>query len=38
MAVTSTGNLNVSELDFHQIKTNLKDFLKGQSEFEDYNF
>jgi hypothetical protein len=38
MAVTSTGNLNVSELDFHQIKTNLKDFLKGQTEFDDYNF
>jgi hypothetical protein len=34
----TTGNLNVSELDFHQIKTNLKDFLKGQSEFDDYNF
>ena len=36
MAVTS--NLNVSELDFHKIKANLKDFLKSQSEFDDYNF
>ena len=32
------SNLNVSELDFKSIKNNLKDFLKGQSEFTDYNF
>jgi hypothetical protein len=31
-------NLNVSELDFHDIKNNLKDFLKSQDEFVDYNF
>ena len=30
--------LNVSELDFDQIKTNLKNFLKQQSEFQDYDF
>ena len=31
-------NLNVTELDFKQIKTNLKNFLKQQNEFNDYDF
>jgi len=31
-------NINISELDFDTIKTNLKRFLKDQSEFSDYNF
>lgn len=30
--------LNVSSLDFDTIKTNLKNFLKQQSEFQDYDF
>ena len=30
--------LNVTELDFDDIKNNLKIFLKGQTEFVDYNF
>lgn len=30
--------LNVSELDFDLIKSNLRDFLRQQSEFEDYDF
>jgi len=30
--------LNVSELDFDQIKSNLKTFLQSQTEFQDYNF
>jgi hypothetical protein len=30
--------LNVNELDFFLIKDNIKTFLKGQSEFTDYNF
>jgi len=32
------SNLNVSELDFDQIKTNLKNFMKSQSQFQDYDF
>jgi hypothetical protein len=32
------AKLKVSELDFEAIKTNLKTFLKSQSEFTDYNF
>lgn len=30
--------LNVTELDFDQIKTNLRTFLKQQTEFQDYDF
>ncbi len=30
--------LNVTELDFDDIKENLKVFLKGQTEFKDYDF
>tara|TARA_B100000927_G_scaffold67159_1_gene52971 strand:- start:5812 stop:8001 length:2190 start_codon:yes stop_codon:yes gene_type:complete len=32
------AQLNVTELDFDEIKANLKDFLNGQSEFSDYDF
>jgi hypothetical protein len=30
--------LNVTELDFDSIKSNLKNFLKQQTEFQDYDF
>ena len=30
--------LNVTELDFDSIKSNLKNFLRQQSEFQDYDF
>ena len=32
------SNLNVTELDFDQIKQNLKNYLKQQTEFNDYDF
>ena len=32
------SNLNVTELDFADIKQNLKNFLKQQNEFNDYDF
>lgn len=32
------AQLNLTELDFEDIKTNLKAYLKSQSEFSDYNF
>ena len=32
------ANLRISELDFDQIKSNLKTFLQAQSEFSDYDF
>lgn len=31
-------NLNVSELDFDEIKSSVKTFLSGQADFTDYNF
>ena len=31
-------NLNVTELDFDKIKDNLKNYLKQQNEFNDYDF
>ena len=30
--------LQVTELDFDDIKTNLKTYMKNQTEFSDYNF
>jgi len=30
--------INVTDLDFDNIKSNLKTFLQGQSEFQDYDF
>ena len=32
------AQLNVTELDFEEIKANLKNYLKAQTEFSDYNF
>jgi hypothetical protein len=37
MALTN-NRINVAELDFDQIKENLKNFLRGQDEFKDYDF
>ena len=36
--MANNKKINVTELDFDNIKQNLKDFLSGQSEFQDYNF
>ena len=35
---TNNKRLSVTELDFDDIKDNLKIFLKAQSEFKDYDF
>ena len=35
---TSNKKINVTTLDFDDIKTNLKEFLSGQQEFQDYDF
>jgi hypothetical protein len=32
------SNLRIAELDFDQIKTNLKTYLNAQTEFTDYDF
>ena len=34
----ASNKLTVSDLDFTQIKSNLKTFLQSQSEFQDYDF
>ena len=36
--MANTGFLNTSELDFDNYKSNLKSYLKGQSQFSDYDF
>jgi hypothetical protein len=36
--VTANTALQISEIDFLEIRENLKTFLKSQSEFTDYNF
>lgn len=36
--MANNRKINVTELDFDNIKNNLKDFLSGQSEFQDYDF
>lgn len=38
MATSNTAMLKVTDLDFNSIKSNLKEFLKSQSEFTDYDF
>ena len=35
---SNNKRISVSELDFDNIKANLKEYLKGQSEFSDYDF
>ena len=37
-SATETKKLEITELDFDQVKANLKQFLRNQSEFADYDF
>lgn len=34
----NTTAIRISELDFNEIKTNLKNYLRSQSEFQDFDF
>jgi hypothetical protein len=36
--MASSKKINITELDFDIIKQNLKEYLKGQTEFQDYDF
>jgi hypothetical protein len=38
MAQINNSRISVSELDFDKIKNNLKEFLRGQEEWKDYDF
>ena len=35
---TSNKKINVTTLDFDDIKSNIKEYLRGQTEFQDYDF
>ena len=34
----NTSNTPIQSLEFDEIKANLKDFLRGQDQFKDYDF
>ena len=34
----ANSNIQITDLDFDSIKTNLKTFLRGQDKFKDYDF
>ena len=36
--LNTKGKMSITELDFDTIKCNLKRYMKGQSEFTDYDF
>ena len=36
--IWASNKLTVSDLDFDNVKSNLKTFLQSQSEFQDYDF
>ena len=36
--INTKGKMNITELDFDAIKSNMKTYLKGQSQFTDYDF
>ena len=38
MATSANSYLQVTELDFEEIRTNLKSYLSTQSQFQDYDF
>ena len=38
MATTSKNRLNVTELDYDQIRANLRSYMESQPQFQDYDF
>ena len=38
MAIVKSSQINATDLDFDDIVSNLKTYLKGQDKFKDYNF
>ena len=36
--INTKGKMEITQLDFDNIKSNLKTYLKGQTEFTDYDF
>ena len=38
MATIKSSNINITDLDFDQVESSLKEYLKGQSTLKDYDF
>ena len=38
MATINSSNINITDLDFEQVSTSLKEYLKGQTALKDYDF
>jgi len=38
MATINSSNINITDLDFDDVSSSLKEYLKGQTELKDYNF
>ena len=38
MATINSSNINITDLDFEDVESSLKEYLKGQSTLKDYNF
>ena len=38
MATIKSSNINITDLDFEQVETSLKEYLKGQTVLKDYEF
>ena len=38
MATVKSSNINITDLDFEQVETSLKEYLKGQTVLKDYQF
>ena len=38
MATINSSNINITDLDFDDVSTSLKEYLKGQSTLKDYDF
>ena len=38
MATVKSSNINITDLDFDQVSTSLKEYLKGQTTLKDYDF
>jgi hypothetical protein len=38
MATINSSNINITDLDFEDVESSLKEYLKGQTTLKDYNF
>ena len=38
MATIKSSNINITDLDFEEVSSSLKEYLKGQDSLKDYQF